>query len=350
MTIMRPADTFLRIQGEIADLLRTATPSNHAPFFSAFQIFNRDRLQFIDDAVSFLSARITEQTSADELVPKTIHRIWLTGHPGRLPPESYLQRIQKQLIKLADEYNFVFWHNSDFVLSELRKRLPSRNLDFRDIASVGDSVLLSRIQRAVSAQKFVLAGDISKYLILREYGGVYADLGVDFDKPLLDLCRCADVSLFLDQNIFFQPAFMASARSSRPFRIWCDLLAQPEVLGSIAFSPDELTSGKEIWLHGGVGFTAALILFYDFSFSLLPVPPNRGLLHHQSEGSWYKPGGKFGNATIDTAQVTHISRDLLLDYTQKPSGLVGGLANGNSVQLIRARVVRHLKDVFWLKL
>jgi hypothetical protein len=191
---------------------------------------------------------------------------------------------------------------------------------------------------------------MSKFLVIKEFGGIYADLGIDFDETLLDLVKLCDVSLFLDQNIFFQPAFMAASANCELFRLYCRLLARPEILSSLGLADaSSFEPGNEIWLHGGIGFTAALMLSYSDSYRILPIAPNRGLLHHESDGSWYRPGNKFGNVTLDDAMVTHLDFSLHEKLKSLNADLDRQFSDLSPVQRVRLKIFRHSQGHYWLK-
>jgi hypothetical protein len=349
------AKTLLELKCQIKQLFNDSTPENHERFFSKFSISNQQRLDFVGDTLSSFQTSLSDdrigQTSTS-LSQKLIHRLWLTNpkNPSS-PPKSYLERIDKQRKRLSDEYQCVFWHNSEQAASMLSEHFPEVDITFRHIHSLStEPRLLERIDSAISYQKYVLAGDISKYLILKEIGGIYADLGVDFGKPLLDLVLSGDVALFLDSGLFFQPAFMAAPPNSYPFRVWCSLLSQPEVMSSIGLQDSSgFTAGNEIWIHGGVGFTAALILFYDGSYRVLAVPPNRGLLHHESQGSWYKPGNRYGNVSLASAPITHLNWDKHLRQTELNQQTNARLSHLSDASKARLTVAQHLERLHWLR-
>jgi hypothetical protein len=346
------------IGSQLQQLLNESTPEGHEAFFSNFCISNEQRKRFVEDTFSSLKAALSPNLTCTEAaaklapLPKLIHRLWLTNPTNpSLPPESYLKRIEKQTQRLGKSHSFVFWHNSERAASELHRHFPEAEVDFRHISSLdGDARLLERISLAIQHQKYVLAGDISKYLILKEVGGIYADLGVDFGATLVELVCGSDVSLFLDRGLFFQPAFMAAPANAMPFRIWCSLLSQPEVVSSIGLqNASKLTPGNEIWVHGGVGFTAALILFYDQSYRILAIPPNRGSLHHESQGSWYKSGNKYGNITLDSAPTTHLSWELHTRYVRLNEETQLKLIDFPGPSKTRINIRRHLNCLNWLK-
>jgi hypothetical protein len=344
--------TYNSIKKQLNELLDIATPEAHTSFFEKFHISNDQRRAFIIHLMNSLGKNLSQPKLKSATTPKIIHRVWLTdAKEPSLPPEGYLKRIHAQARKLGDEYQYIFWNNSDLASSTFGSYFSDVNIDFRDINTLlSEPKILDGIQHAISVRKFVMAGDMTKFLVLREFGGVYADLGVDFERPLLELIAHSDISLFLDRNLFFQPAFMAAPVNSAPFQTWCRLLAQPEILSAIALNNQpKFSSGHEIWLHGGVGFTASLILFHDETVNILPIPANRGLLHHESQGSWYRPGNKFGNTSMNNAQITHLNWDLHLVFMELNKDLSKRLVGLTPTQIIRITIMRYFQSLYWLK-
>jgi hypothetical protein len=345
-------DSFASLRVEVEDLLADATPQNHQRFFENFHISNEVRLNFIRHNLLFAQQSMVKFADEQPRVPAIIHRIWLNNSQNpSVPSKYYLDRILQQARLLGDSYQYVFWHNSQYIASQLGEHFSGVGMTFRDIRSASDDTeVIASIDRAISENKFVLAGDMSKFLILREFGGIYADLGIDFNESLLDLVKLCDVSLFLDQNVFFQPAFMAASANCEIFRLYCRLLARPEILSSIGLcDASAFEAGNEIWLHGGIGFTAALMLSYADSYSILPIAPNRGLLHHESDGSWYRPGNKFGNVILDDAAVTHLDFSLHEKYRDLNRDLDHTFADLSPVQLVRLKIFRHFQHQYWLE-
>ena len=345
-------DSYSLLNRQLESLLKIATPETHSSFFSQFGITNDIRLQFVSETNRSFERAISARDVTSPRIPKIIHRLWLTDtiNPA-MPQEAYLNKILHQAKIFKEDYTYIFWHNCDHLATEISRIVSGANIEMRNIATISNSsTLLSRIESAIAVRKYVMAADITKYLLLREYGGIYADLGIDFEEPLIDLIRHSDIALFLDDNLFFQPAFIAAPLGSMPFRLWCCLLAQPEIVSAVTFAHNvTFNFGDEIWIHGGIGFTALLILFHNDSSNVASVPANRGLLHCESEGSWYKPGHKFGNATIGTAQSSHIDQYRHTTYVQQNADLSKILTKLTAAQLARVKIAQHLQKLFWLQ-
>lgn len=195
-----------------------------------------------------------------------------------------------------------------------------------------------------------MAGDMLKYLILNACGGIYADMGIDFGKDLLDLVQHYGPAFFLDRNLFFRPAFMAIPSNFYLFKQWIKCLCVPELLSSIGLcNQPALTTGHEIWMHGGVAFTAFAILFAENGKGLISIPPNRGILHHESLRSWYSASPVLGNATLDDAPVTHLDWELHSKLVSQNSMLDATLSklDISKIHIARLLVDRHFCDSYW---
>jgi hypothetical protein len=154
--------------------------------------------------------------------------------------------------------------------------------------------------------------------LIARFGGIYADFGVDFGADLTELVLDSDVTLFLANELFFQPALMAAPAGSRPFQLFHKLMLTPEILTACCVTEAEpLTAATEIWMHGGIAFTICTILFDAKSDRLLPVPPNRGLLHVESLGTWYRQTDNYGGVSLHDAPLTHIDPVKLKSIRQR---------------------------------
>lgn len=342
--------TFDELGDQVRGVLADPTPEVHQFFFDPLHISAADRLRFVTEMLAMCSHTVVAPVRGLS-IPRVIHRIWLTNPAApSLPSGEYLTRIASRMAKI-NGYRYLFWHNSERAAEMFAENLRHEAIEFRHIDLIpGNELLVDRIHAAIDQRKYVLAGDMTKYLVLNVFGGVYADMGVDFGQELLDLVETVDVSLFLDRNVFFQPAFMATPPRSAPFNTWCNLCLQPEALAALTLDKGMLSAGSEIWLHGGVGFTAALMLDYDSSYSVLPVPPNRGLLTHYSEGSWYRAGNKFGNVTLSEAPLTHIDRNHYASLAATAAELdeIAECLGLRGPALTRFKIDRLKQRRFWL--
>jgi hypothetical protein len=91
------------------------------------------------------------------------------------------------------------------------------------------------------------------------------------------------------------------------------------------------------------------MLSYSDSYRILPIAPNRGLLHHESDGSWYRPGNKFGNVTLDDAMVTHLDFSLHEKLKSLNADLDRQFSDLSPVQRVRLKIFRHSQGHYWLK-
>jgi hypothetical protein len=104
---------------------------------------------------------------------------------------------------------------------------------------------------------------------------------------------------------------MAAGANSEPFVFGYNFLLYPEILQSIVFCEgDQLGPGAEIWLHGGVAFTALTALFWTNSYNFLAICRNQGHLHHESLRSWYGEEKKFGGAQLHNTFIIHLDKQI----------------------------------------
>ncbi len=305
-------DSFAILASQARELLDAATPQKHQFFFEPLGITAPARRAFVEGCLGLGEKRRAERRIRTQSIPRVIHRIWLTAEENpHFPPETFVQRIGRQMADVGDFCACMFWSNSEAVLKDVEARLapsgPKPRIQFVSTAALSDDPVLARVGLAVRARKYVLAGDILKYLLLARFGGLYADLGVDFRQPLIDVVLAGEVSLYLSHDLFFQPAFMAAPPLSPPFQMFRHLLLRPEILAALCIDMSRQNSPEaEIWTHGGLGFSAALMLFFDRTYDVLPIVPTPGFLHVELLRSWYGEADSFGGVKVGEARPTHI--------------------------------------------
>ena len=227
-----------------------------------------------------------------------------------MPPTVYLEQIAAQAREIEAACSCVLWCNSPGIRAQIGGFFEASDAPVivRDFASeFHGSECFGIIQRFVDHRKYVLAADVAKIVLLERFGGIYADMGVQFPAHLLGLIAHADAAVFLDAGLFFQPAFMAFRAHDGMLQLWLEMLRDPEILSSFVLSGETgFSPGHEIWLHAGVGFTAIFVLLQPLHYRVLVLPPQGAALQTHSQGSWYQPGNKFGNLILDEATVTHL--------------------------------------------
>jgi hypothetical protein len=284
------------------------SPDKRQPY-SRIGVTGEDIVRLILNGLE-LVGEVGAVTSEDVGIPPVVHRLWLNSVcDAHMPPTDYVANILQQATTLRPTVSqYIFWVNSPPVRKELEEKFSAAPIYVMDInEAFRGHVLMARINLAISHRKYVLAGDIAKFMILERYGGLYADLGVQFDPRLVDLAQSADWVLFLDSGLFFQPALIGAKPDANIMKLWNRVLEQPECLSAVMLADAaSFSAGHEIWMHGGVGFTAVFMMLAGFVDRVLALLPQGAALQTQSQGSWYQPGGKFGNAVLQESVVTHL--------------------------------------------
>lgn len=351
---LRTFDMLGKIEDQLDEFLKQAQPNRHRAFFEGASIREGDVLRFVREAGSDFRIALRENPNEISGMPKIVHRLWITSaQAGFMPPEDYLRQIARQATFLGKEYSYVFWCNSDEIGAKIDAffagcgaPIEVRNL----VRTFPGSPLLPVIEGFIQLRKYVLASDVAKFVILHRFGGVYADLGIQFSKELLALIQRADVALFLDVGMFFQPAFMAFKRESDIVCLWCQILRAPEILSAVIFGDlHQFTAGQEVWLHGGLGFTAVFMLFRTSCSRVIVLPPQGTALQTHSQGSWYKDGNKFGNLTLNEAKPSHIDVGSHQSRVAAIKELDRGLLSLSPADLVRYKILSGLQEYFWLR-
>jgi hypothetical protein len=105
------------------------------------------------------------------MIPKIIHNIWIQGYED-LPEKNKLNHIQ--IKKLNPDWDFIIWDNK--MILQLLKKYPSLLNLYKKVNQ------LSGIIHSKATQS-----DIARYVILKEFGGLYYDLDYECVSPLGDL-------------------------------------------------------------------------------------------------------------------------------------------------------------------
>ena len=105
------------------------------------------------------------------MIPKLIHNIWLEGY-NNLPNEYKLNYIN--IKKINPDWEFMIW--DDEMISKLLKRFPKINTIYKKIKNTD----------------YEIKSYIARYIILKEYGGLYYDIEYN--------CNSSFDNLFLNQD------------------------------------------------------------------------------------------------------------------------------------------------------
>jgi hypothetical protein len=98
------------------------------------------------------------------MIPKIIHNIWLQGYDNL----SNTVKIQHNNIKkINPDWEFIIWDNN--MIEKLLKKYPKIYSKYKNTASYGNNVN-------------PIKSDIARYVIMKEYGGLYCDIEYNCDN------------------------------------------------------------------------------------------------------------------------------------------------------------------------
>jgi len=109
------------------------------------------------------------------MIPKIIHNIWIQGYEN-LPNENKV--TYTNIKKINPEWDFMIW--DDEMIKKLLKKYPS-------IYNI-----YIKTNNYTETDNNTIKSDIARYIIMKEYGGLYFD--IDFN------CTSSFDGLFLDEN------------------------------------------------------------------------------------------------------------------------------------------------------
>ena len=141
-------------------------------------------------------AKLGIEPSETQKIPAILHHIWLTN--SVTPKDISMDNIEeiKHIAKLlarddVNSWQIVIWTNNLNAFGTSMKELESSGVKFRSIAELKlNEEMEANINYAINHQYWGMASDALRYLIVSQYGGMYADLGAEFYRaPGLDLYR-----------------------------------------------------------------------------------------------------------------------------------------------------------------
>jgi hypothetical protein len=251
-------------------------------------------------------------------IPQITHRIWLTAEDGAyLPPQEYIEGYLDTIRRLPPDTAHFFWTNSDAVSQHVRSVAHVAgvaNVNLMGIDTLRENLLFARVVSLVGDQKFVLAADILKMMILHKFGGIYSDLGVTYDEHVFHLIQRAEYCLFLGSNKFFQTCFVACPPRSDLTSIFLSIMHHPGAFDrSFAVTGLAASAIDEVQIFAGLGFTVCAMLFLPSTARVVILPPQSSHYVWRAQQSWYGDKPKFGNALIDRTAPTLLTTAEFVD-------------------------------------
>ena len=130
---------------------------------------------------------IQKEHVIENRIPKILHNIWL---PGYDKIDQLAKELHMNIKKINPEWEFMIWDESS-ILGVLKK-YPEMNFLYMNCSNLTGAVLTSTCK-----------AEIAKYVILKEYGGIYFDFEYQCTKPFDSL-----VSFTPDSNSSYSPVFV----------------------------------------------------------------------------------------------------------------------------------------------
>lgn len=295
----------------IAQFLKHTKRSADEAYYSIAEMISSAK-RVVED----VAAKPCGKTS-DNPIPRIIHRIWLTDAAAPAePPSDYVDR----LISESEKYTTRGWELFLWVRDLADIPLTIRRLDLE-----GGRIRVMRIEEGDATKgwanlyraflrdrKFPFAADVLRVKLLHEYGGFYADLGVNLVHPLVAefISDHFDYAFIFWETMFFQNSFMAMRSAttlSERFLAVCD---DPYVIPKEIIYP--VTGISEGMAFSGLMITALLLGMDRSGLRVLPLAPNARLVSWSSQKSWYtKTGatGKLGNTYVPDSRPSFFSEE-----------------------------------------
>lgn len=241
-------------------------------------------------------------------VPRLAHRIWVTSNTSpALPPEPYVEQIFQAAEHPQNILTHIFWTNNAEVAEVVHGAARRRGTPIliADLALFDRDDLYRTVEAFIADKKFVLAADVTKFLVLDRFGGIYGDLGIRYDLRVIELAGIVDYCLLLADNLFFQTCFVACPANSDLSGVFLAAMSNPEALAPYFMGPnDEISSLDEVAVFAGPAFTAIAMLFLpEFSRTVI-FPQKSDYISWGSLQSWYTDGKKFGNTRVKDSKVS----------------------------------------------
>jgi hypothetical protein len=324
-------------------------------FLSTVGWSSQDFIDFIRRRQDAFVSRIENENLTNppldyESIQQNCHKIWLTApSQPHLPPSDYLIAYFKMCKAHPLEWTHFFWTNSDDVARylEFQASAAGAKILVQNINSLQLGKIEKTLQALIADQKFVLAADIMKFVVLDRFGGIYSDLGICFDNAILSLVSAASYTFILAPNMFFQTSWISCRKGSHLSRVFLGILNNPEVFSrSYALEEaNEVTAGTEVHTFCGLGYTACVLLFLPTEAPIIVFPPHSPHLTWRSQQSWYGTVAKHGNALIRNSKPSVVSLRKYLEYEDLASSRIS-VINCNGMIQEKVNVIAKLFDYF----
>ena len=284
-------------------------------FMDSFGISEERCFSSFHEIIDNAERRLVESSLTRGMgTPKILHRIWLTNTASPYePPPEYVEGIITNL-KLAYQGNWqhYLWVQDVNLFPNTKERLQQTECPLQ-IRSIYDGSLTSdcfpEIEKFVADRKYAFASDILRMKILYEFGGIYADLGIQFRCPIDEFLELYEYAFIVWENLFFQNSLMMMPSKTLLGAVYLTMVQNLAAVPKYLTEPTSAVS--EGWLLSGPMLTNLMFMFLPKNTNICPLAPNKELISWSSQKSWYSDigdgEGKFGNAYAPTARPTLLS-------------------------------------------
>ena len=302
------------VREEVKTLLRSGIP--HSFSRAIFEKLRLEEAQFADyvNSTCDLFKRYLEEYDSGktiDAIPKISHRLWITDPENpHSPPIEYLEQISR-VNSASRDWENIFWTNSPSLNNSLSSYFNGEKDGTRVRLlhdAFADDPLLAASQEFIACRKFVCSSDMVRIMLLRNMGGLYADLGVSYSRTMRELVSHASAAVNIDFQLMFQLAFLGFPKNCEFLSFWYKICLCPDILTAAIYSSIERFDGEvELSFLSGPGFTAAVLLFLGQPGTILVVPQQGKHIQIRSQQSWYGLKAKFGNTIVKGTDSTRLS-------------------------------------------
>ena len=124
---------------------------------------------------------IKKEDADTNRIPKILHNIWLPGY-DKLDEEAKIMNLN--IKQINPDWDFMIWDESS--ISGVIKKYPDMYALYMNCSKMSGAVLTSTCK-----------AEIAKYVILKEYGGIYFDFEYQCTKPFDNLVSFDPTSIFV---------------------------------------------------------------------------------------------------------------------------------------------------------
>jgi len=340
--LIAPDDDLLRSFGEDFQALATLVEHSRSEIHGFMERLLAQKGISNDDGVEIFARLVRVAQSAVEnvrstkaqaaengsLVPKLVHRIWLTD--PRAPAEPPRASVQKWIDEASSYssrgWRSWFWTVDPFLIPNTSAMIkhsgaPIELRSFEQETSTGEP-WEDNFRRLLADRKFPFASDLLRMKLLLTYGGIYADMGARFRNiKFMDIVRDQfDYAFVFWKTLFFQNSLMMMPQNSLVARLFIEIANDPYLYPKSMFCK---FNGTE----EGIAFSGLLITFLclfakSTPLKVCPLLANGRLVEWHAQKSWYvkdeNGSGKFGNAYIPESEATYINRNKFTDRIPHP--------------------------------